>query len=344
MKWGLAAAGVLLAIVIWLSVSAISPQRRVVLFGGSEAFVPSCNQSSTFIARTSGFTVSQERQYDSAICYLVSTGTLQKLDFLYRLAAPNQTVSLLNLVQNKYKSVLYGTIAAGQTVVGSSSLSGQTIVQQLSGTTGGVGTYQLSASATIASATNLLGNSSVAGVAPLFTAGGYYEVEMSYTYPGSGCCPSLWVEDLNGLYSLNLNTGYGAAAHFAEFDIFEGPSDSDTNVIDWTGTNGGGLGTSNRVYQGYPSITNPTAMHYYGMLWVPSTQNAGTGLIQFYLDRTHIPSLDVTYSSGGTPTPACTSSNPPGCLFIAESSNYVLLIDSGGSGYPVALANVNVWH
>lgn len=79
------------------------------------------------------------------------------------------------------------------------------------------------------------------------------------------------------------------------------------------------------------------------MLWVPSTQNGGTGLIKFYLDRTDT-GLSVSYTSGGTPTPACTPSDPAGCTFISESGNYLLLLQSGNTGYPAAFTSVNVWH
>jgi hypothetical protein len=50
----------------------------------------------------------QKVQYDAAICYLAAAGTLQKLDALYRLAAPNQPASLLNLAQNKYNITISG--------------------------------------------------------------------------------------------------------------------------------------------------------------------------------------------------------------------------------------------
>lgn len=250
-------------------------------------------------------------------------------------------------------ALLYGPITAGQTVVGSSSLSGQTIVKQLTGTTGGVGTYQLSGSATIASPTNLLGNSYAAGVAPLFTAGGYYELEMSFTTPGSPSgFPSFWMQDINGLLNQNLNPGYGAASHFEEIDIFEAFAANDTNVLDWTISNGVSYNNNQAswVHQAYPSITNPAAAHLYGMLWVPSAQNAGVGLIQFFLDRTHIAGQDVSYSATTGSTPGSTTdnfvtpSNPNGVQFISESGQYVLLMQSGGVGYPAAMSNVNVWH
>jgi hypothetical protein len=253
-------------------------------------------------------------------------------------------------------SVLYGAVAEGQTLVGSAALSGQTIVSQLTGTPGGVGTYQISGSATIGTSANIIAN---ANTGTTFAPGGYYEASMGWNpahTTGNNGFPSFWLYDINGFNSGNLNTGYGAAAHWGEIDIVEGlngPYAADMNIYDWTNVNGGAtgcgqgnMGHCNRVNETYPPVTNQTSQHLYGMLWVPSTKNAGTGLIQFYLDRVHIAGQDVTYTSRGTPTPACSPSDPAGCLFILESGRFVMLIDSGGGGgtaYPVTLANVNVW-
>jgi hypothetical protein len=71
-----------------------------------------------------------------------------------------------------------------------------------------------------------------------------------------------------------------------------GPYAADMNIYDWTNVDGGAtgcgqanIGNCNRVNETYPPVTNQTSQHLYGMLWVPSAKNAGTGLIQFYLDR-----------------------------------------------------------
>jgi hypothetical protein len=251
-------------------------------------------------------------------------------------------------------AILYGPIRVGQIVAGNAALSGQTIVRQLTGSTGGVGTYLLSAPATIQTSAKLLGNSSVGTT---FAPGGYYEISMGYDPAfdtGNNGFPSFWLTDIAGLYSQNLNAGYGGAAHFAEWDVFEaksGARGADLNGFDWTNFNGGqgtnNLGTDELVRQGFPAVTDPRSQHLYGMLWVPSTKNAGTGLVQYYLDRVHIAGRDITYTSSTAASPPCLPSNPIGCLFVSESGRFAVLVDSGGGGgnaYPINLTNMNVWH
>lgn len=250
-------------------------------------------------------------------------------------------------------NVLYGPILAGQVVAGNAALSGQTILQQLTGPTGDVGTYQLSGSVTIARPAKLLGNSNVGTT---FVPGGYYEVSMGYdpaNDTGNNGFPSFWLIDIKGLQSANFNRGYGAAGQWVEWDVFEaktGGRAADMNAFDWTNINGGqganNLGLEKQIYELYPTVTNPTSQHLYGMLWVPSTKNAGTGLVQFYLDRVHIAGHDITYTSSAGASPACIPSNPNGCLFVSESGQFVALIDSGGGhgkSYPADLTSLNVW-
>jgi hypothetical protein len=247
-------------------------------------------------------------------------------------------------------SVLYGPITIGQVIAGNSAFSGQTIVSQLSGTPGGVGAYQLSAPVMITTSSKLEGNSSV-GIKP-FPPGGYYEATFTSNPANdvkNDTFPSFWIADLRGLYASNIDAGFGQAAHFLELDIWEGVSGSraaDMNAFDWTLMNGDGAGTSNSVRQNYANVTNATAPHEYGMLWVPSTLNHGMGLIQFYLDGVLLPK-PITYSFATGASPSCAPSNPNGCLFVGEGGSFVLLFDSGGDrfhAYPIGLESVNVWH
>jgi hypothetical protein len=241
-------------------------------------------------------------------------------------------------------------IAVGQVLAGNSALSGETIMEQLTGTTRGIGTYSISSSVTMLSA-NIQGSSNVGAT---FPPGGYYELYASYD-PSQALnsevfFPSFWLQDLSGLYAQNLHSGYGAAGHFAEFDIWEGqtaqPRNPDLNVFDWTTTNGGGFGINNGIIQYYPTgAVNSAGIHSYGMLWVPSTLNGGTGLVQWFMDGINV--AQTTYTSGGTPSPPCSPINVAGCMVIAESGNFVLMMQGGGDGtkpYPVNLQTVSVWH
>jgi hypothetical protein len=247
-------------------------------------------------------------------------------------------------------NIVYGMLALGQVVAGSPALSGQSIVSQLSGTAGGVGTYRISSAAAIPSSANLSTN---AYTGTTFAPGGYYEATFSFV-PNSTApygFPAFWLSDVAGLQASNLNSGFGQAARWGELDIYEAPHNTrpygDMNAIDWTNTNRGGEGTYNLVVHEYSgATTNPNALHSYGMLWVPTMLNNGTGLIQFYLDR--IPTgSQITYSSNAEASPTCSPSNLSGCLFILERGKFVLMFDAGGAGsaaYPINILSVNVWH
>ena len=66
------------------------------------AFVASCSQSSSFLARTSGLDLTHEQAYDNLICGLVAEGVWPKLDALYMLAAADTTSADTNLVSSSY--------------------------------------------------------------------------------------------------------------------------------------------------------------------------------------------------------------------------------------------------
>ena len=238
--------------------------------------------------------------------------------------------------------VLYGPLLTGQVVAGHAALSGQTIVRQLTGSPGGVGSYQLSAPASILASAKLLGQSSIG--MPTFPAGGYYEATFSLdplNDKGNNGWPAFWLHDIAGLYSQVLTAGYGEARAFGEIDIFEaksGARGASMNIHHWTNVNGGGssdnLGITNTAMpQYYAAIANRTGLHSYGMLWVPTMLNGGSGFIQFFLDRVPV-NNKVTYSASSAP------------WLITEGGNFVLLFDSGGgtNPYPVNLQSVNVWH
>ena len=74
-------------------------------------FTPSCSQSSAFLARATGITLTADKtNYDTLICGMVTDGTFAKMDALYIFAAPDQTTALLNLVQNSFSGTTSGTV------------------------------------------------------------------------------------------------------------------------------------------------------------------------------------------------------------------------------------------
>ena len=288
----------------------------------------------------------------AANCYAAQTGyVIMGCSTLARLSTAGDTtsefVATISDTTMTVSSVLQPTIApllVGQTVAGNAVLSGQKIVSCQSPQTTPF-TCQLSGSATIASPANLIGQSYVGTT---FAPGGYYESSMAWGTGGTGF-PNFWLITIGGLLSAG-SSGYGAALEFIEIDIVPNGTPN-TQWSDWTCVNGN-CGTLPSYTNYNASILNwPAAVtasspnfHLYGMLWIPSTQNAGTGKVQYYLDRTLQPSMTLTYTAAGTPSIACSPSNPAGCLFIAETGRTSLMFDSGAAPTYTAIQNVNVWH
>ena len=66
----------------------------------SGGFTPSCTESSNWLARATGVTLTADKtNYDTLICGMVTDGTWAKMDAVYIFAAPDSTTAKLNLVQ-----------------------------------------------------------------------------------------------------------------------------------------------------------------------------------------------------------------------------------------------------
>jgi len=96
-----------LALIAWLALCGVANAQ---LSGGlqfpgpgtahSSGFVASCTESSNFLARASGVTLTADKTlYDTMICGMVTDGTWAKMDAVYIFAAPDSTTAALNLVQ-----------------------------------------------------------------------------------------------------------------------------------------------------------------------------------------------------------------------------------------------------
>ena len=69
----------------------------------SSGFTPSCSQSTAFLARATGVTLTADKtNYDTLICGLVTDGVWAKLDALWILVAPDATTQGLNLVSSSF--------------------------------------------------------------------------------------------------------------------------------------------------------------------------------------------------------------------------------------------------
>lgn len=75
------------------------------------SFTPSCTQSGTFLARTSGLSTTERNAYDTMICGMVTDGDWSKIDVLYVFATNNQTTALLNLKSTSFGGTTHGTVS-----------------------------------------------------------------------------------------------------------------------------------------------------------------------------------------------------------------------------------------
>lgn len=112
--------------------------------------------------------------------------------------------------------------------------------------------------------------------------------------------PSFW--GMAKEFLIGSSGAYGNT--FVELDFMELYTSGEllTTVHEWIYSSGPGSGFSadnsneNNDVGSYSNFG--TYYHTYGCLWVPMAQNSGTGLIQRYLDGTHLTAQDVTYTSG----------------------------------------------
>ena len=150
----------------------------------------------------------------------------------------------------------------------------------------------------IVSAAYLDNGAPVPYVGTLIQPGGFYvETRVQFgASPGlsNNWFPSFWAWDGDIFVNNSPNSSYGAN-RYSELDVFEFDGSSfDRQVFDYSQANGrNAVGSTNFGL----TVSNPNSWHNWGMLCVPPSLNAGTGLIQTYIDGVHSPGNDVTYSS-----------------------------------------------
>jgi len=102
--------------------------------------------------------------------------------------------------------------------------------------------------------------------------------------------------------SLAQAYSFNAGHPCAEVDVFEwGLSSSNSlysHVLNWTSYNST---TEIGGYDGSSAAIDLTQYHTLGFLWVPTTKNSGTGIIQVYLDGVILNSaINITYTNPST--------------------------------------------
>lgn len=94
---------------LWATLS----HAQLLLLGvdnGTGGFTPSCSQSTTFLARTSGLSATETSAYDTMICGMVTDGTYSLLDGLYIFATNTVTTAALNLISTSFTATVHGTL------------------------------------------------------------------------------------------------------------------------------------------------------------------------------------------------------------------------------------------
>lgn len=171
--------------------------------------------------------------------------------------------------------------------------------------------------------------------------GMYVEVVASFNpalsvSPSDASWPAWWTMAVEGLLGFNFNV--------MELDFYEafpgtGQIFSELSEHQWAG-----LGTNLVNTNTAPTWTAPTftSMNNYGYLLVPSTKNAGTGLMSHFINGTSIPSVDVTYSKTAPATPGASPSNPNGLFFLSDTQHFPIIL-TAGTNVPVMIDRVTVW-
>jgi hypothetical protein len=187
---------------------------------------------------------------------------------------------------------------------------------------------------TISNSTNSLLNSAVTdgglGYRGFAASGGRgFYVEYRFQMPDSsawagGSFPALWL--------MSVETFNGHLLRFVEIDLLEfNPGGFLSTVHDWNLPDD----NQNAVKS---SLSN--AYNTWGLRVLPHALNSGTGQIRWYLNGTQF--WEVTYSTGGVPSPGLYPNNRAGGLAQLESQHFMILLGTGPT-IPIKLDWIRCW-
>lgn len=181
---------------------------------------------------------------------------------------------------------------------------------------------------------------------PLQQRGGYFQCTMAFSPNNSGGStagpewPAWWIDVTQR--EINLNVPESLNYPMTEVDVVDynpnfGPGNGGANAAIWTSNSTSHFNT-NDGFQGLPGGFDYTIFHDYGVAFVPTTKNGGTGIFQFYVDGTHLTANDVTYTiGGGSPQNVAGGSNV--YVDYQQGMNIQLMIGSG-KNWPAKFKNV----
>jgi hypothetical protein len=196
------------------------------------------------------------------------------------------------------------------------------------------------------------GNGTFTGMA--FSGPFYWEVGFQInpspaSLTGLEGSPAIWMVSTQGII--------GNASPFIELDNWQAyPYSAGTatsifgNLLQWQSTGGGNF--ENWQANGYDGSAD-TNWHKAGALFIPSSLNGGTGLVQWYADGVHKSGYDVQYTStgpasagGGLSDSGGASGNPNGLFSVMDSESFMIILSGGyanNADWPLNVSYVAVW-
>jgi hypothetical protein len=165
-----------------------------------------------------------------------------------------------------------------------------------------------------------------------FSGGFYAEASFSFDptlVDGQHSWPAFWAEPIEFLV-------YGAN-RWVELDFIEQrPTPGSPTTLEsvmwmaqWQVTSKMGKATGIPNFVAHLGSVDFTKQHKYGTLWVPSSLNNGTGLVQRYFDGQRLPDLDISYRFDGT--------------FSVLDSQHMIIFLGAGPNWPINVRYVKVW-
>lgn len=140
----------------------------------------------------------------------------------------------------------------------------------------------------------------------------------------------------------------GASNNFCEMDICEIFATGPGTVLplfaihDWA-TNSSTVTANNYNTNFSNTLGSPNlnTLNKYGCRIIVPADNAGTGLVDFYFNNTHLTANSITFSATG-PSSGATPSNPNG-IFNGLATQKMVLILSCGLNWPASYDYFRVW-
>jgi len=162
--------------------------------------------------------------------------------------------------------------------------------------------------------------------------------------------PAFWLWDIRTIteYKGNPNGIFNGI----ELDVIEampsgypGQPDTQSSLHDETGFQMNANAHYSCAKDMGTNFIRDSGYHTYAMLYVPPSQNGGTGVVKSWIDGRQ--QMNFTFSATSAPNPPCAggigNANITGAFADLDGDVAVVFIKGGGSGWPVGYRNMYVW-